>query len=136
MNNYDAMTTEDFDRLLAKVMDEEVCPSALLGIPGIYEVVSEHYNNAVLDAWTEEQRKANALPYTAKYTDAQLKNSPIPGERYHAIYTLGSKDYCQETLPGNITAPDEARAYARKLFLKVADAASQQLITGFWLDRY
>jgi len=139
MNDYSAMTTEDFDRLLAGAMDEEVSPSALLAIPGIYEVVSEHYNNAVLDAWMAEQKEAaepDALPYNAKYTDSQLENYPVPGARYHAIYTLWSKDYCQEIVPEHIATPKEARAYARKRFLEVADAASQQLITGFWLDRY
>lgn len=56
MSNYDKMSTEDFDRLLADVMDDDNAKaSSLLAVPGIYEVVSEHYNNAVLAAWDAEQ---------------------------------------------------------------------------------
>jgi hypothetical protein len=55
------MTTSDisqerFDQLLAEIMDESVA-SALLSIPGVYEAVSEHFNNDVLDRY--EQEKTN-----------------------------------------------------------------------------
>lgn len=38
---------EEFDEELAKIMDEQPA-SHLLSVPGIYEVVSEHFNNEVL----------------------------------------------------------------------------------------
>jgi hypothetical protein len=60
MNRYDKMTTEDFDRLLADVIDREhPKASDLLTVPGIYEILSEHLNNAVLEAWDEEQASAD-----------------------------------------------------------------------------
>lgn len=51
---YDKMSTDDFDRLLAEVINKET-PDTLLAIPGVYEVLAEHYNNEVLDAWQAEQ---------------------------------------------------------------------------------
>jgi hypothetical protein len=47
------ITTEKFDELLAEILDEEKA-SALLTIPGVYEAVSEHFNNDVLKRWHEE----------------------------------------------------------------------------------
>jgi hypothetical protein len=47
------ITTEKFDELLAEILDEGKA-SALLTIPGVYEAVSEHFNNDVLKRWHEE----------------------------------------------------------------------------------
>jgi hypothetical protein len=57
MKIYERMTTDDFDRCLAEVINNDNDnPSALLSIAGIYEVLSEHYNNAVLDEWLDNRR--------------------------------------------------------------------------------
>ena len=45
---------EEFDRLLTGLV-AELSAQTILGIAGVYEVLSEHFNNAVLDAWAEEQ---------------------------------------------------------------------------------
>lgn len=39
------VTTEEFDAALQQIIDEECTAEVLLSIPGIYEVLSEHYNN-------------------------------------------------------------------------------------------
>jgi len=52
--DYSKMTQEDFDNCLRKLLENDHA-SELLNIPGIYEIVSEHYNNEVLDAWAKEQ---------------------------------------------------------------------------------
>jgi hypothetical protein len=55
IKNIQDMTTDDFDRHLAEVIDaDNRRPSDLLQIPGVYEVLSEHYNNDVIDAWAAE----------------------------------------------------------------------------------
>lgn len=54
MNKYDKMTQEDFDRILEEILSDYKGNQLLL-IPGIYEVVSEHFNNDVLRQWEEEQ---------------------------------------------------------------------------------
>ena len=43
---------KEFDAILEKVVDE-INPRAsmLLSIPGVYEILSEEYNNFVLDDW-------------------------------------------------------------------------------------
>ncbi len=47
------ITTEDFDRILEEIIDEE--GAALLTVPGVYEATSEHFNNDVIARWTAEQ---------------------------------------------------------------------------------
>ena len=56
MGKYDAMTDEDFDRLLLVAMKDDGMGNVLT-IPGVYECVSEHYNNEVLDKWEYEQQR-------------------------------------------------------------------------------
>jgi len=48
---YAEITTEDFDRRLQEYVENEI---DLLSIPGIYEVVSEHFNNQILEDYEEE----------------------------------------------------------------------------------
>jgi hypothetical protein len=48
------ITTKDFDRLLADTIDNDVF--FLLSIPGVYQLLSEHYNDDVLAAWEAEDR--------------------------------------------------------------------------------
>lgn len=49
--DYTWVTTEMFEEKL-----RELCSRTdLLGIPGVYELVAEHLNNAVLDALAEER---------------------------------------------------------------------------------
>jgi len=47
MADYSQMTQEEFDTIL-----EEICGCDLT-IGGVYEAVSEHFNNEVLDLWAE-----------------------------------------------------------------------------------
>jgi hypothetical protein len=54
MGKYDKMTNEDFNRILGDIM-QETGGRVILTIPGVYEVVSEHFNNDVLDRWGKEQ---------------------------------------------------------------------------------
>ena len=54
MGEYDEMTQEDFDRILVSIVGD-VPASSLIGIPGIYEILAEHYNDEILDTWKEEQ---------------------------------------------------------------------------------
>jgi hypothetical protein len=54
VSRFKKMTDEDFNRILADKIDEESGGSLLL-IPGVYEVLSEHFNNEVLETWEEEQ---------------------------------------------------------------------------------
>lgn len=47
------MTSEEFDRILTEVLDEEpVC--FLLTVPGVYEAVAEYFNNEVIKRWEQQ----------------------------------------------------------------------------------
>lgn len=43
------ITNEQFDSKLAELLDEQPA-SVLLSVPGVYEILSEHFNNDVIDA--------------------------------------------------------------------------------------
>jgi hypothetical protein len=51
---YAAMTHEDFDRILADLVNQDGS-DVIMSIPGVSQIVSEHYNNDVLKTWEEEQ---------------------------------------------------------------------------------
>lgn len=54
------MTSEEFFAYLERVMDEQnVKPSQLLYIPGVYEAVSEYYNNDVIKLYNLEHETEN-----------------------------------------------------------------------------
>lgn len=47
------ISQEEFDRILEEML-EEMPASNLLTVPGIYEIVAEHFNNDVLREWSRE----------------------------------------------------------------------------------
>ncbi len=48
------ITQEEFDKHLAEILSK-MSTAELLAIPGLYEVVSEDLNNAVIKHWEEEE---------------------------------------------------------------------------------
>ena len=55
MSDYSKLTDAEFDRLLSIVIDaDNIKPSNLISIQGIYEILREHYNNDVLAKWEAE----------------------------------------------------------------------------------
>ncbi|MDY0282382.1 MAG: hypothetical protein RBR35_17685 [Salinivirgaceae bacterium] len=60
-NKYAKMSQEEFDSLLNDCIKDNA--ANLLSIPGAYEVFSEHFNNEVLDRWTDDQ----GLPVDEEY---------------------------------------------------------------------
>ena len=48
------VTTEQFDAMLEAIVAEQSA-SVLLGIPAVYEVLSEYFNNDVLDRLAQQQ---------------------------------------------------------------------------------
>ena len=53
---YNKMKQEDFYRILETIIRKQPA-SVLITIPGLYEVISEHFNNEVLEEWEKEQLK-------------------------------------------------------------------------------
>lgn len=46
------ITTEEFDQGLQEIIESESAAS-FLTIPGVYEILSEYYNNEVISNWEE-----------------------------------------------------------------------------------
>lgn len=55
MSDYSKMTTEDFDHILSRQIKIDGPEWIVFNVPGVYEIVSEYYNNAVLTEWDETQ---------------------------------------------------------------------------------
>jgi len=55
MADYSKMTTDEFDENLKDILEEDVSTGELLSIPGIYEILSEHYNNETLERWAQSR---------------------------------------------------------------------------------
>lgn len=51
---YAEMPQEDFDRILLQILEEKT-GAQLIHIPGIVEILNEHFNNEILDRWEEER---------------------------------------------------------------------------------
>jgi len=71
-------TNEDFDRVLGEIMDEGKA-SDLLAVPGVYEVVSDHFNNEVLDRLDREREAHDAAIYGP---DGEVGESDVVGGVY------------------------------------------------------
>ena len=54
VQDYTWVTHEMFDKKLVEIVNEHK-GEQLLAVPGVYEVLSEHFNNAVLDALDKER---------------------------------------------------------------------------------
>ena len=52
------ITNEDFDRILFEDILGHKCKAVdLISISGIYEILSEHFNNEIIELWEEEQKE-------------------------------------------------------------------------------
>jgi len=54
MADYSKMTQEDFNNILNSIL-QGMNGSQLLSIAGIYEILSEEFNNEVLTIWENKQ---------------------------------------------------------------------------------
>lgn len=50
--DYSSMTHEEFTEILEDLVHEN--SGTLLLIPGVYEVLSEHFNNEILERWARK----------------------------------------------------------------------------------
>ena len=51
MKAYEEISTEEFDERLIQKIEEELPISELLSIPGIPEILSEYFNNEILEEY-------------------------------------------------------------------------------------
>ncbi len=58
-DEYAALSQEEFDRRLVELLKKEPAPS-LLAIAGVYEILSEYFNNDILDQWRRDQDEHDA----------------------------------------------------------------------------
>lgn len=50
--DYTQMTDDEFNDILSQIVFDNA--STLMDVPGVYEAVSEYFNNAVLDEWASQ----------------------------------------------------------------------------------
>jgi hypothetical protein len=71
-SDYDEMSQDDFDRILAEIVDEIGASQLIFEVPNIYSDVAEHFNNDVLDRWREE-REGGGTRFVNKTVLADLE---------------------------------------------------------------
>jgi hypothetical protein len=54
-NQYSKITPQEFDEMIHKIAEENI--KQTLSLPGIYEIISEEYNNEALDRIIEEKKE-------------------------------------------------------------------------------
>jgi hypothetical protein len=64
------MTPEEFHRILCELCEEFGASNLVATVPGVYEAVSEHFNNEVLDKWSELQ-EAQRSKYVCELCDTE-----------------------------------------------------------------
>ena len=60
MADYSKIKDKEFDNILLSKL-QTMSAKDIISIPGIYEILSEHLNNDILDAWKEEQEASKEL---------------------------------------------------------------------------
>lgn len=89
-SKYDKMTQEEFDDILSDLVNQ-AGSDVLMSIPGIYEIVSEHFNNDVLDAW--EEKHADEIAEEQERIDDQTgKCCPHCGASYEGFGCICDDD--------------------------------------------
>jgi hypothetical protein len=54
IEDYTNLSHDEFVRRLTEKVDE-MTGGAVLAVPGVYELMSEHWNNDILDDWKSDQ---------------------------------------------------------------------------------
>ena len=109
---YKRITDNEFDNELNDIL-EDMSAIELTNIPGIYEIVAEHFNNDVLDSWFRKQldkvyawdkediRRLKAIldDYCITSDDidmCDLPSMPIPDDvdTLYPIWAMDKKGYC------------------------------------------
>lgn len=80
MTTYKWVTSEMFDEKLAEMLEDETGES-LLQIPRIYEIVSEHFNNEILEE-LEKENFPNLMTYEEVNESFKnlIEDSDIPSD--------------------------------------------------------
>jgi hypothetical protein len=66
MNKYKDLTQEKFEEILCDIVGR-LSSQEIMSIPGIYECISEEFNNQALDEWEGEQKRINIIKLENKY---------------------------------------------------------------------
>ena len=56
MEKYEAITGDKFDEILVEILNEHR-GGQLISIPGVYEILSEEFNNEILGRWAARQEE-------------------------------------------------------------------------------
>jgi hypothetical protein len=84
MADYDEMTNEEFDEILGEIVNNK--QTDVLAVPGVYEILSEHFNNDVLDRWAERNpEKAHPGKCAACHGEGEVLCDDEHDERYNEM---------------------------------------------------
>ena len=89
------ITDEEFDKILNEILHEKR-GDTLLSIPGIYEILSEEYNNDVLEIFAERYNESYECPLMTNGIGSC--GHYHPGEPECPLMASGEEDYYCENL--------------------------------------
>jgi PHP family Zn ribbon phosphoesterase len=73
-----SIPTEDFDRILMSIVRDMKVPQ-IMDLAGVYEAVSEEYNNEVIEKWEEEENLKRTCIYCDEVSDEDLVHVKLIG---------------------------------------------------------
>ena len=79
-SKYDKMSQEEFDDILGDIVQED--KTSLLDIAGVHEILSEHFNNDVIERWSAKMMETHRpveflLAYEDKTWDTEVIWTPL-----------------------------------------------------------
>ena len=69
------ITGDEFHETLKKIIEEKVSVDELLSISGVYEALSEEYNNKVLDVWEQKDFDKKLYSFTIREKNGEREYS-------------------------------------------------------------
>jgi calcineurin-like phosphoesterase family protein len=83
--DYSKMTNEEFDAILGELL-RKMTGEQLMDVPGVYDIVSEHFNNEVLDKWAERNPE-KAYPEDAEDEEGEDELDTLYAVQYRDMHT-------------------------------------------------
>lgn len=104
-----AITGDEFHEILKRIIDEKIVFSELLSIPEVYEVLSEKYNNEIIQAWEEETFSLDnnkLYSFTVRELNGEREYSSeclVTAKNLEEAQEKTTK-YCKNWYPGDTTS--------------------------------
>ncbi len=88
MGKYAKMSQEDFNEYLAKILQDHTDEELVSMVPGIHELVSEHFNSQVLDLWLKDNPDKIIFEYFINLDERGEFQADVRDPDGKTVYTI------------------------------------------------